>query len=161
MARILAYTTPARGHLFPLVPVLDELAARGHSIALRTLSPQVEAMREHGLDVAPIDPAIEAIQHDDYNGRNPIDKLRRALVGFMKRAPHDRADLERAIAEERPDALLVDVNAWGAGIAAESSRLPWAQWLPYLSPLPSRDAPPFGPGLRPRRGPAGHAHRPA
>jgi hypothetical protein len=38
MARILAYTTPARGHLFPLTPVLDELGRRGHRIALRTLA---------------------------------------------------------------------------------------------------------------------------
>ncbi len=33
MARILAYTSPARGHLFPLTPILDELRARGHEIA--------------------------------------------------------------------------------------------------------------------------------
>jgi UDP:flavonoid glycosyltransferase YjiC (YdhE family) len=26
--KILAYTTPARGHLYPLVPILDELAER-------------------------------------------------------------------------------------------------------------------------------------
>jgi UDP:flavonoid glycosyltransferase YjiC (YdhE family) len=30
--KILAYTTPARGHLYPLVPILDELAERGHRI---------------------------------------------------------------------------------------------------------------------------------
>ena len=33
MARILAYTTPARGHLFPLVPILDQLSRRGRSEA--------------------------------------------------------------------------------------------------------------------------------
>jgi len=152
MARILAYTTFARGHLFPIVPVLDALAARGHSIALRTFADQVGAMRDRGFDAAPIDPAIEAIDHDDYEGRGPVDRLRRALGTFMERAPLDRADLERAIGAERPDALLVDINAWGASVAAEAAGLPWAQWLPYLTPLPSRDAPPFGPGLRPRRG---------
>jgi len=47
------------------------------------------------------------------------------------------------------------VNAWGAAVAAESAGLPWAQWVPYLSPLPSRDAPPFGPGLAPVGGPLG------
>jgi hypothetical protein len=29
MARILAYTTPGRGHLFPLIPILGELRRRG------------------------------------------------------------------------------------------------------------------------------------
>ena len=37
MARILAYTSPARGHLYPLTPILDELRGRGHDIAVRTL----------------------------------------------------------------------------------------------------------------------------
>lgn len=152
MARILTYTTPARGHLFPIVPVLDELTRRGHSISLRTLASQVEPMRARGFDSAPVDSGIEAIEHDDHQGGSPIDRLRRALRTFMERAPLDRADLERAIEAERPDALLVDVNAWGASIAAEAAGLPCAQWLPYLAPLPSRDTPPFGPGLRPRKG---------
>ncbi|MGN6870829.1 MAG: glycosyltransferase, partial [Solirubrobacteraceae bacterium] len=55
----------------------------------------------------------------------------------------------------RPDMLLVDVNAWGALAVAEAWGGPWASWCPYPLPLPSRDAPPFGPGFRPARGPAG------
>ena len=30
MARYLAYTSPARGHLYPIVPTLRELRRRGH-----------------------------------------------------------------------------------------------------------------------------------
>jgi hypothetical protein len=41
MAGVLAYTSPARGHLFPLTPILDELSRRGHSVAVRTLASQV------------------------------------------------------------------------------------------------------------------------
>jgi UDP:flavonoid glycosyltransferase YjiC (YdhE family) len=65
MARILAYTTPGRGHLFPLTPILDELGRRGHQIALRTLASQVPTMRARGFDAAPISDRIEAIAHDD------------------------------------------------------------------------------------------------
>ena len=42
MARILAYTSPARGHLFPLTPILGELRRRGHEIVLRTLACEVD-----------------------------------------------------------------------------------------------------------------------
>jgi len=35
MARILAYTSPAAGHLFPLVPGLLALQERGHDVHLR------------------------------------------------------------------------------------------------------------------------------
>ena len=67
--KILAYTSPARGHLYPLVPILDELASRGHRIAVRTLASEVTLMSDRGFEAAPIAPAIEAIEHDDYRAR--------------------------------------------------------------------------------------------
>jgi UDP:flavonoid glycosyltransferase YjiC (YdhE family) len=155
MARILAYTTPARGHLFPLTPVLDELHRRGHRIALRTLASEVPTMRRRGFDAAPIGDRIEAIAHDDWRAGNPRAALARAVRIFIQRAEHDRPDLARAIDQERPDALLVDVNAWGAVAAAEAWGGPWASFCPWPLPLRSADAPPFGPGLPPARGPLG------
>src|SRR5215211_4016828 len=155
MARILTYTSPARGHLFPVVPVLDELRARGHEIALRTLASQVEPMRERGFDVAPIDPAIEAVEHDDYRARTSLAAQKRSMRTFAERAEHDGRDLRRAIEEVRPDALLVDINAWGAATVAEQRGGPWAAWCPYPLPVPAPDVPPFGLGLRPAQGPFG------
>src|SRR5689334_8613995 len=111
MTRVLAYTTPARGHLYPIVPTLLELQRRGHEVAVRTLGAEVERMSELGFDAAAVDPAIEAIEHDDWRGKNPLDRVRRALEVFLSRAPLDAADLGRAIEEKRPDALLVDANA--------------------------------------------------
>jgi MGT family glycosyltransferase len=153
--RILAYTSPARGHLYPLVPILDELAGRGHEIAVRTLSSQVSLMAARGFDAAPIAPAIEAIHHEDYRGRTPGARLKRGLATFAARAPEEVLDLRAAIAARRTEALLVDCGTWGANAAAEAWGGPWAQWFPYPLPLSSRDAPPFGPGLKPARGPLG------
>jgi MGT family glycosyltransferase len=155
MSRVLAYTSPARGHLFPVTPILDELRARGHEVALRTLSSQVELMRERGFDAAPIDPAIEAIEHEDWRERGAQAALRKAVRTFCARAEHDAPDLRRAIEQERPDALLVDIQSWGALAVAEAWGGPWAAFCPFPPPLPSRDAPPFGPGLPPARGPLG------
>lgn len=152
MARILAYTSPARGHLYPLTPILDELRFRGHEIALRTLSCQVELMRSHGFDAQPIDGRIEQRRHDDWRARTPQGALKRAVRGFSERAEFDAADLRRALADERPDATIVDVNCWGALAAAEAWGGAWASFCPYPMALSSRDAPPFGPGLRPARG---------
>jgi len=146
MARILAYTTPGRGHLFPLTPILDELGRRGHQIALRTLASQVPSMRARGFDAAPISDRIEAIAHDDWRATNPRAALARAVRVFAQRAEHDAADLDRAIDQARPDALLVDVNAWGAAAAAEAWAGPWAMLCPYPLPLRSRDVHRSGPG---------------
>jgi hypothetical protein len=83
---------------------------------------------------------------------------------FAQRAPYEAADLRTVIDEHEPDVVLVDVNAWGA--LAEAER--WAaepdgrpgkrifvELFPYTPAVPSRDTPPFGPGLPPARGPLG------
>lgn len=129
--KILAYTSPARGHLYPLVPILDELAGRGHRIAVRTLASEVELMSDRGFDAAPIAAAIEAIEHDDYRARTPPAKLKRGMATFGKRSAHEVADLRAAIDAEQPDAILVDCMAWGATAVAESWGGPWAQWFPF------------------------------
>jgi MGT family glycosyltransferase len=155
--KILAYTSPARGHLYPLVPILDELAGRGHRIAVRTLASEVELMSDRGFDAAPIAPAIEAIEHDDYRARTPPAKLKRGMATFGKRSAHEVADLRAAIDTERPDAILVDCMTWGATAVAEGWGGPWAQWFPFPLAMTSRDVPPFGPGLKPADGVAGRA----
>jgi MGT family glycosyltransferase len=157
MARILAYTSPGRSHLFPLTPILDELRARGHQIVLRTLASQVALMRSRGFDAEPIDERIEAIEHDDWRARSPLGSVRMNASVFCARAEHDAPDLTRAIADTDPDALLLDINSWGALMAAEAWGGPWAVFCPYPLALPSQDAPPFGPGFAPARGPLGRA----
>jgi MGT family glycosyltransferase len=155
MARYLVYTSPARGHLYPIVPTLQELRRRGHEVVVRTLSSEVGLLRELGFEAEAIDPAIERKVHADWRARTPIGALRDNLQVFLERARHDGPDLRRAIEGERPEALLVDVNAWGAMAVADSSGMPWATWSPYFLPIPSRDAPPFGLGLPPSRGALG------
>ena len=155
MSRILAYTSPARGHLFPLTPILDELHRRGHEIAVRTLAAEVPLMAGRGFGAAPLSPQVEAIELQDWRAGSSRTALAAAVRAFCARAPFDAADLRQAIADERPDVVLVDINAWGALAAAEQWGGPWAAFCPYPLALQSRDAPPFGPGLRPARGPAG------
>lgn len=154
--KVLAYTSPARGHLYPVVPILEELQRRGHRIAIRTFTSQLPLMHDRRFGAAWISPEIQAMEHDDYRARSPIGKMKRGLAKFGLRAEHEVGDLRAAIEEERPDAILVDAMSWGASAAAEAWGGPWAQWFPYPLPLPSRDVPPFGPGLRPAAGPLGH-----
>jgi MGT family glycosyltransferase len=156
MTRILIYTSPARGHLFPIMPIVQELQLRGHEIAMRTLASQVELMCELGVQAEPISERIEQLELDDYRGRSQPAKGIRALTTFAARAKREVPDLQAAIAAERPDALIVDCMTWGAASVAQASGLAWAQYVPYPLPMPSRDAPPFGPGFRPARGPLGH-----
>ena len=150
MGKYLAYTSPARGHLYPIVDTLLELRGRGHEVAVRTLASEVPRMQQLGFSATPIAPAIEAIEPDDWQARTPIGANTRLLKTFARRAEHEIADIQAAIDEVEPDGVLVDINCQGAATVAEARRRPWAMWTPYFMPLPSRDAPPFGLGIHPR-----------
>jgi UDP:flavonoid glycosyltransferase YjiC (YdhE family) len=155
MSRILAYTSPAIGHLFPLTPLLLELQSRGHEVHLRTLASRVEMMRDLGFQVEPIDPRVEEIRHNDYTARNPREALGLGAGVFASRGNLDAPDMARAIDAVQPDAVIVDINCWGAAFAAESWDGPWVSFSPYTPVLYSPGNPPFGPGLAPMAGPLG------
>jgi UDP:flavonoid glycosyltransferase YjiC (YdhE family) len=150
--KVVCYTSPARGHLFPTVPILLELQRRGHEVVVRTLGAEAPGLRELGLKADAVDPRILTIELTDYRPRTPQAKLRSAVRTIAERAEIEVPDVQDLIAAERPDVLLIDGNAWGATAAAEASGLPWAMLQHFPTPLPSPEVPPFGPGLRHRDG---------
>lgn len=155
MATILAYTSPALGHLLPMTALLAELSRRGHRVHLRTLSSGLDAASAQGFSTSPIDPRIEAVEMDDWRASNPVSALRLSVSAFSRRAPHEVNDLSAAIAEVRPDGMLIDVNCWGAQTVAGTADLPWAGFSPYTPALDVEGVPPFGLGLRPLGGVVG------
>lgn len=150
MAKFLCYTSPARGHLFPTVPILLELRRRGHEVAVMTLQAEVARVTAAGVRARAMSAEVEAIELDDYGAASSPAALRRAMSVFAARAAHEVPDLQAAIRQEQPDALLVDFNCWGAAAVAEQSGLPWALFMPYFLPWRLPGIPPFGPGLAPR-----------
>jgi MGT family glycosyltransferase len=152
MATVLAYTSPALGHLLPICALMSELSRRGHTVHVRTLSTGAEIAQRLGFTADAIDPRIEEIELDDWKATNPRAALKLSVAAFARRAVHEVADLADAVAHVRPDALLIDVNCWGALSAADAGSVPWACLSPYTPPLRSPGVPPFGLGLRPLSG---------
>ena len=120
MARYLAYTSPARGHLYPIVATLLELRDRGHDVHVRTLASELDALRALGLHAEPIAAAIEAAPLRDFEASSPEEALGKALATFADRARHEVPDLQRAIDDVAPDALLIDITTVGAAALAEA-----------------------------------------
>ena len=152
MATILAYTSPALGHLLPMSALLSELARRGHEIHVRTLSAGVDIAHRFGFTAESIDPRIEAVEQDDWKATNPVAALKLSVEVFTRRSAYEVADFNDAVSDLRPDALLVDVNCWGGLSAADACGLPWACFSPYTPLLRSPGVPPFGLGLSPGTG---------
>jgi MGT family glycosyltransferase len=149
MAKILAYTSPALGHVLPISALLSELSRRGHAIHLRTFSVGVEIGQRLGFTTDTIDSRIEGIEHDDWKASKPPDALKRAFAVFGRRAQLEVADLADAMARVDADALLIDVMCWGALSAAEVGTTPWACFSPFTPLLRAAGMPPYGPGLKP------------
>jgi UDP:flavonoid glycosyltransferase YjiC (YdhE family) len=153
--KVLAYTSPARGHLNPMMGPLRALHERGAEVHVRTLSSQVDAVSAAGLACEPLAPAVEAIVHDDHEAKFQIDAGRRSFATFAARAPHDAPDFEAALAAVRPDVAIVDVTCFGAKAVAEREEIRWAESRPFLLEESAPGVPPFGLGLRPMAGPLG------
>ncbi|OBH53601.1 glycosyltransferase [Mycobacterium sp. E2479] len=156
MAVILAYGSPALGHMLPTGALLAELARRGHDVHLRTMSAGVSTMRSAGVHAEPVDPGIEAIAGNDWQARNAMGVLKLSIDVLCRRAVLEVDDFRRAVDEVRPDALIVDANCWGALSVADAGNIPWLIFSPFTPYLRSNGVPPFGPGMRPLPGIAGY-----
>jgi MGT family glycosyltransferase len=149
MSTIVLYTSPARGHLYPMMDVALALQSAGHRVVVQTLAEEKRQVEGAGVEHRPIDARIEALVLEDYKSGNPLQQLGRALGCWLSRAPFEVEDVQRTAKEVDADLLVIDGNCWGAAAAAEASGIPWAMFLPYCLPVPSRDAPAFGPGFAP------------
>jgi MGT family glycosyltransferase len=133
MARYLVYTSPARGHLYPVVPTFEELRRRGHEVVVRTLASEVGLLGGLGFEAESIDPAIERKEHADWQARTPIGALQDNLNVFFERARLDGPDLRRAIEEERPEALLIMLRApLMLYMTSEPFEYPRSDWPPSV-----------------------------
>ena len=156
MARVLVYTSPGSGHVFPPIATALELRDRGHEVIVRAEARSVAALERLGLAAGPTDPRLEAVPLVDWKARTRLGALRSAFETFEARARYEVPDLQAAIEAERPDLIWVDLVAAGATPVAEASGLPWAHFLPLPHPRPARGVPTFGPGFAPPTGRLGH-----
>jgi MGT family glycosyltransferase len=147
MSKILAYSLPHAGHLFPAITLLLELQARGHQAVLAFA----------GEPIAPVPAEIRRVRTCSgiLRGRGPgtddgsrgSTESRKAL--FERRGRAGLVDLERTVRDERPDFLLVDPALWGALIGASASGLPWASLAYSCVYMPALGPRLVGPGLPP------------
>ncbi|CAN5242208.1 glycosyltransferase [soil metagenome] len=150
MAVVLAYMSPAIGHLFPYCALLTELAGRGHQVHVRTLESGVALSRRLGFVAQRVDPRIESLQSDDWTTSSTLRVAGRTIDVLLRRAELEVADITSAMAAVTPDVVLVDANCWGAISAMETQDTPWLVFSPFIPYLDSPGSPPFGPGYTPR-----------
>jgi UDP:flavonoid glycosyltransferase YjiC (YdhE family) len=152
MAMILAYTSPALGHLLPISALLAELSRRGHTVHVRTLSTGVEIGQRLGFAADAIDPRIEEIEQDDWKATNPVAALKRSVAVFTHRAAHEVFRSGRCGYARSPGRFARGCELLGRDVDGRGRSYTWACFSPYTPPLRSRGVPPFGLGLKPLSG---------
>lgn len=155
MAVILAYTSPAIGHLYPFCALLSELAARGHEVHVRTLDSGVSLCRRMGFAAEAVDPRIEDLQSEDWTTTSAVRVAHRTVQMLLRRAHFEVDDFDEALTTVRPHLALLDANCWGAISVAETQPVPWLVFSPFIPYTNGPGSPPFGPGFAPWSGPLG------
>jgi MGT family glycosyltransferase len=151
MSTVLIYTSPARGHLYPVMDVAIALKDAGHAVTIQTLAGEAGRLEAAGIAHRPIAPAIEALPLRDHEAGSAPAQFRATVATWVDRAEHEVVDLRTSVDELAPDLLLVDANTHGAAAFAAAQGRRWAMFMPYALPVASRDAPAFGPGFAPPR----------
>ncbi|HKK25629.1 MAG TPA: nucleotide disphospho-sugar-binding domain-containing protein [Gracilimonas sp.] len=149
MKTALIYTSPACGHLYPMMDVAIELRSKGYDVIVQTLSGETDHVENEEIKHLSINSEIESLKLKDYRENNPFAQIKSSFSSWLSRAPFEIEDLKKSYSQYNPDLLIVDANTWGAGAFAEAQNRPWVMFMPYCLPIPSPDTPAFGPGFPP------------
>ncbi|MDN3494878.1 glycosyltransferase [Planococcus sp. APC 4015] len=165
MSTYLICSTPAHGHVVPLLGVARHLVGQGHRVRFLTSERYGDRVRASGSEFLPLPPGAD-VNLDDATGQFPARAdlrgpaaLRFDILNlFLRPAREQYEALRGAMEEVAVDAVLTEQLFIGAALLRERSR---AERPPIvvlgIFPLGvrSRDAAPFGLGITPMSGALG------
>jgi MGT family glycosyltransferase len=165
MNRVLIATMPAAGHVGPLVPLVRELARRGHDVSWYTGDAYREKVEAAG---AVFHPHVHAPDRDvaQMDAQFPERARLKGIAKFkfdirevfIAAVPGQVADLEALLDEVRPDVIVAEPGmAAAASVIEHRHGIPWATCGISAFAMKSVDAAPFGLGLKPVATPIGRA----
>jgi MGT family glycosyltransferase len=139
------------------------LVDRGHDVTVLAEDSTEADVRATGATFRPwvqgLNRPDRRPEHDPYRDwevTNPLQLFARLVdTQFVGPAPGYLADVQAAIAAQRPDAVLCSQFAFGAMIGAEAAGVPFAVLMPNVYLLPCAGLPPLGLGFQPAHGPVG------
>jgi MGT family glycosyltransferase len=129
MSRYLFVVPPLTGHVNPTIPVGQELAARGHDVAWTGPREVVAELLPADAPFLPVTlpEALSASITERAPERRGLTALKHLIGDFLVPLAHGMLPGVRdAVAEFKPDALLVDQQALAGLAVAETNGLPWA-----------------------------------
>lgn len=148
---------PISGHLNPALALARELHDRGHAVAYFGFLDAESKVRAAGIDFVPVStdgmprgsvPALMRRQGE----LTGLAALRWILHCLQQENLRYLRDLHPALAAWRPEALLIDQIAYGAGSIAQKLGLPYVTLCNALPVHADLSVPPFATDWRPQPG---------
>lgn len=132
MSHIAFFSTPALGHLNPMIAVVAELVRRGHRVTCTATGARAGRFESVGATVVPYtstrpadhDPALRVPRGRGYVGES--------LLNFLVEARHTLPQLEPLCANDRPDLVVHDRIAFVARILAAKYDIETVETWPIL-----------------------------
>lgn len=165
--RVLFTLWPFTGHLLPQMAIAAALRERGHEVAFYSGDAVRSTVEGEGFEFFGFDRldqerafrnmrAIETTGKRGRRGRGVLAIFRDWLVETI---PDQLADLRAVLGRWQPDVIATDLSLWGPIVVLhELQPVPVALSSTFMGPLiPGPDAPPWGFGMRPPRGPVTRA----
>jgi MGT family glycosyltransferase len=156
MARILIATTPAMGHISPLVPLAKALVGRGHEVRWYTATKyraRVEASGAQFVGYSRARDFDDAKIDEEFPGRARLRGLAQLKYDmkhvFIDAAPDQAADIREIMRSFPADLLMYDAAMVGALLVHEQNGPPSLAVGVLPMVMSSVDTAPFGLGLQP------------
>ena len=165
MSRLLVASTPAHGHVMPMLVIARDLVARGHQVQVLTGSRFFDAVAAAGAEHVVLPHAADYDDRDAtaaFPGRQSkagVAQLRFDIDHvFLDPIPHQLAAVDEILDRFAPDAVITDSAFLGAvplAMRPRTQRPPVIVCGVIPLTLSSRDTAPFGLGLPPSSSPFG------
>ncbi len=147
------------GSVPPELGAVSRLVARGHCVTVLAEDSTRAEVQASGATFRPWraapnrpDRRPENDPWRDWECKSPLQLFARMLeTQLIGPAAGYAADLNAAVGDHRPDAVLCSQFALGAMMASEAATIPVAVLMPNIYLLPAQGLPPLGLGLRPAR----------
>jgi MGT family glycosyltransferase len=126
VSRVLFASTPAWGHVLPVLAGLAELGRRGHRVRALA-SPSFAAEIATAAEPVPYDSPMDA------PGDVDLSDMTRVLPMMLGELRASYAALDAAVRAERPDVVVADVLAMSGWALAEAHGLPLVRTWPVFA----------------------------
>jgi UDP:flavonoid glycosyltransferase YjiC (YdhE family) len=110
MPRAIVCSTPAYGHVRPMLGVASTLLRRGWRVRFVTGMPFADAVAATGAEFVPLTPEYDAVLTPPPNGRASLNHARKV---FFDAVPAQVRLLRRMLAEEPADAVVTELAFMG------------------------------------------------